>query len=313
MRGRPACCRAGADPVPSKSRRTTTLSARAFRALLVLYPAAFRDEYGRELAFVFADRYRDASGPWDRGRLWLGVLAGIFTEAPKEHIRMTLYDLRYALRRLRMSPGFAATSVATLALAIGASTAMFSILNAVLLRPLPYESPDRLAMLWTEVPGEGVREGRPAYWNVEQWRSQSRSFADLAVSDPVSVMLTHAGELEQISAVRVSPNFFPLLGVNPVLGRTFSRQEADDRERLAVISHRFWQARFGGSLDVIGASLQLDGLPSQIIGVLPEAIQHVWGGARTSGNHTRCFPTGKRAASPPAPAHGSSSAGFSRT
>ena len=212
------------------------------------------------MALVFADRYRDAAGAFDRGRLWLEVVAGILTEAPKEHVRMTVQDLRYALRRLRTSPGFAATSIATLALAIGASTAMFSVLNAVLLRPLPFAAPDRLAMLWTEIPSRGLTAGRSAYGSVEQWRKQSGSFADIAVFDPVSAMLTRGGEREQISVNRVSPNFFPLLGVQPARGRTFSLQEANDRQRLAVISHRFWQARFGGSPAAIGASLELDGL-----------------------------------------------------
>ncbi len=172
-------------------------------------------------------------------------------------------DIRYAVRTLRKSPGFTMTSVAVLALAIGANTAMFSVLNAVLLRPLPYRSPEQLAMLWTEIPSQSLREGRSAYLNVEQWRSQSESFADMAVFDPVSVTLTSAGEAEQISVARISPNVFPLLGVQPLHGRTFSAEEAEQRQRLALISHRFWQARFGGSRDAIGASIELDGLPSR--------------------------------------------------
>ena len=99
-------------------------------------------------------------------------------------------DVRYAVRTLRKSPGFTITSVAALALAIGANTAMFSVLNAVLLRPLPYRSPEQLAMLWSEVPSQNLREGRSAYLNVEQWRRQSKSFADMAFFDPVSVTLT---------------------------------------------------------------------------------------------------------------------------
>src|SRR5438046_3611981 len=101
-------------------------------------------------------------------------------------------DVRYAVRTLRKSPGFTTTSVATLALAIGANTAMFSVLNAVLLRPLPYRAPDQLAMLWTEIPSQNAREGRSAYWTVEQWRDQSKTFADMAVWDPVSTFLTSA-------------------------------------------------------------------------------------------------------------------------
>ncbi len=261
----------------ARFRQPAGLGTRAFRALLLLYPTAFRDEYGREMSLVFEDRYRDADGVLDRALLWLDALTGILIEAPKEHLRMAVHDLRYAFRCLGRSPGFAVTSVATLALAIGASTAMFSVLNAVLLRPLPYESPDRLVMVWTEIPSQGVREGRSAYWNVEQWRSQSRSFTDLAVSDPVSLILTQAGQREQISGLRASANLLPLLGVRPFRGRLFTSAEADDRRRLAVISHRFWQTRFGGSDDAIGRTLQLDGLSSEIIGILPEAIDHVRG------------------------------------
>src|SRR5437867_9584406 len=121
-------------------------------------------------------------------------------------------DIRYAVRTLRKSPGFTTTSVAVLALAIGANTAMFSVLNAVLLRPLPYRSPEQLAMLWTEIPSQNLREGRSAFWNVEQWRSQSESFADMAFFDGVSVTLTSADRAEQISVARISPNVFPLLG-----------------------------------------------------------------------------------------------------
>src|SRR5437762_4744287 len=184
-------------------------------------------------------------------------------------------DVRYAVRTLRKSPGFTTTSVATLALAIGANTAMFSVLNAVLLRPLPYRSPEQLAMLWSEFPSQNRREGRSSYLNVEQWRRQSKSFADMAFFDPVSATLTTAIETEHISVARISPNFFSLLGVQPLQGRGFSAEEADQRQRLALISHRFWQSHFGGSLDAIGASIELDGRPSRIIGILPAHFQFV--------------------------------------
>jgi hypothetical protein len=108
----------------------------------------------------------------------------------------TAQDIRYAVRTLRKSPAFTITSVTVLALAIGANTAMFSVLNAVLLRPLPYWRPGQLAMVWSELPAQGVREGRTAYATFEQWRAQNRSFADLAVLDPVSVTLTRGGSAE---------------------------------------------------------------------------------------------------------------------
>jgi predicted permease len=182
-------------------------------------------------------------------------------------------DLRYALRTLRKSRTFATTAAATLALAIGANTAMFSALNAVLLRPLPYRSPEQLAMLWTEDPTQNLREGRSALEDVEEWRGQSQTFADMATFDSVSTVLTGADGAEQIVGASISPNLLPLLGVQPVLGRSFSTDEAEQRQRLVLISHRFWQARFGGSHDALGATLVLNGFPYQIIGILPVDFQ----------------------------------------
>jgi predicted permease len=182
-------------------------------------------------------------------------------------------DVRYAVRTLRKSPGFTVTAVAVLALAIGANTAMFSVLHAVLLRPLPYRSPEQLAMLWTEDPTQNFREGRSALWDVEQWRSQSQSFADMATFDAVSTFLTGADGVEEIVGASISPNLLPLLGVGPVLGRSFSTEEAEQRQKLVLISHRLWQTRFGGSRDALGATLVLNGFPCQIIGILPADFQ----------------------------------------
>lgn len=184
-------------------------------------------------------------------------------------VETTAQDLRYSVRTLRKSPGFTMTAVAVLGLAIGADTAMFSVLNTVLLRPLPYRSPEQLAMLWTEDPTQKLHEGRSALWDVEQWRSHSQSFADMATFDAVSTTLTGADGVEQIIGASISPNLLPLLGVRPVLGRSFSTEEAEQQQRLVLISHRFWQARFGGSHDALGATLVLNGFPCQIIGILP--------------------------------------------
>jgi predicted permease len=188
-------------------------------------------------------------------------------------LEQILQDARYAVRTLRRSPGFTITAIAVLALAIGANAAMFSVLNTVVLRPLPYRSPEQLAMLWTEDPTEKLREGRSALWDVEQWRSQSQSFADMATFDAVSTMLTGADGVEQILGASISPNLLSLLGIRPVLGRSFSTEEAEQRQRRVLISHRFWQARFGGSHDALGATLVLNGFPCQIIGILPADFQ----------------------------------------
>src|SRR5207249_10676005 len=128
-------------------------------------------------------------------------------------------------------------------------------------------------MLWSENPSKDLREGRTAYWNVEQWRSQSESFADMAFFDGVSATLTTADRAEKISVLRTSANLFRLLGVQPLHGRIFTAEEAEQRQRLALISHRFWQTRFGGSLDAIGARIDLTAAPSRSIGILPADFQ----------------------------------------
>lgn len=182
-------------------------------------------------------------------------------------------DVRFALRTLRKSPSFTITSIAVLALAIGANTAMFSVLNAVLLKPLPYHAPDQLATLWTEVPSQNIREGRTAFPIFEEWQRANTTFSQLAAYDPASVTLTTPTDAEQISAIRTSANLFSLLGVSPQLGRTFTDEEARQGQRLVVISHRFWQLRFGGVQNVIGSSIDLNGIPSRIIGVMPEDFE----------------------------------------
>jgi putative ABC transport system permease protein len=182
-------------------------------------------------------------------------------------------DVRHAFRSLRRSPVFSTVALLTLALAIGSNTTLFSIVNAVLLRPLPYQSPDRLAMLWTEDPSQNLREGRSACWDVELWRSQNQTFTDMAVFDGVSTTLTTADGAEQIGGGSISPNLLPLLGVQPVQGRIWTSEEAEQQQPLVLISHDFWQTRYGGSNDAVGATIVLGGRPFRIIGVLPAGFR----------------------------------------
>lgn len=184
-------------------------------------------------------------------------------------IETTMKDLRYAARTLRNSLGFTLTAITVLALAIAANVAMFSVLNGVLFRPLPYRAPDQLAILWNEDLTRNFRQGRSALWDVEQYRNQTRSFAELATFDSVATMLTTSEGVEQISGASISPNLLSLLGVQPTLGRSFSAEEASTNEPLVLISHAFWQDRFGGSRDALGATLVANGRSARIIGVLP--------------------------------------------
>src|SRR5262249_484704 len=167
-----------------------------------------------------------------------------------------LQDLRYGARMLARSPGFTVIAVLTLALGIGANTAIFSVVNALLLRPLPYQDADRLVLL-TERSRDGERQGVP-YPNFEDWRTRAQSFVGMAMSGPESFNLTGLDRAMRLPGRRVNSNFFSLLGVHPQLGRLF--EETDDRygvTRTVVLSHGFWQRSFGGAASVIGKTLTL--------------------------------------------------------
>ena len=155
-------------------------------------------------------------------------------------------DLRHALRLFWRRPGFSAVVVLTLALGIGANTAIFSVINAVLLRPLPYFAPERLAMLWSEDSAHGLKEGRVSLLNFADWKSRSHTFEDMTVFIGQTFLLgNNDGPPERMRSARVPANFFPLLGVEPILGRVFTADEERRREAVAILSYGLWQRRFG--------------------------------------------------------------------
>ncbi len=176
-------------------------------------------------------------------------------------------DVGYGLRLLRRTPGFAAVAVATLALGIGASTSMFTIVDAVLLRPLPFAEPQRLVMIQ---PTSGSRLS-PSY--LHHWRLQSRAFHDMAGWQDVRVNLTGRGEPLEVLADQVTSNFFAMLGTPAVLGRTFtSGADLSHVEAEVVLSHGLWQRRFAGDPDVVGKAIMLDGDSLTVVGVMPDGF-----------------------------------------
>jgi putative ABC transport system permease protein len=181
-------------------------------------------------------------------------------------------DVRYGARALWKSRSFAAAGMLTLAMGIGASAVMFSVVNGVLLRPLPYADAHRIVMVWAADPARGLHEAGTSFPTFSDWRAQARSFADLAIWRPMPVNLTGTESPERVSGALTSPNTFPLLGVAPILGRTFSAADEERRDRVAVLSYRLWQRRFGGTVDAIGKSLELDGRPFEIVGVMPDGF-----------------------------------------
>ncbi|MGA8875228.1 MAG: ABC transporter permease, partial [Candidatus Korobacteraceae bacterium] len=171
-----------------------------------------------------------------------------------------LQDLRFAIRQLRKSPGFALTTILTLALGIGATTAIFSLINAVLLRPLPFPEPQRL-MSVGEIHTSVTKSGPPeslSYPDFFDWRTRNRTFESLASYHGDNHTLTGNGTPRQLEAETVSSEFFRLLGINPLLGRGFVADDEKLGTHVAVLSHETWQSVFGGDPSIVGRNITLD-------------------------------------------------------
>jgi putative ABC transport system permease protein len=181
-------------------------------------------------------------------------------------------DVRQALRALRRDAGFTTTTVLTLTLGIGLNAAVFSVLHAVLLAPLPYPDADRLAVLWTQIPAEGVTEGTSAYANVQDWRTRTRSFEDLATYDPTTLTLTGDGPAEQITAILGSANLLDVYGLDLDAGRTFTSEEEGLFTRLAVASRALAERLFGSPAAAIGRTVVVGGQELELIGVLDDPL-----------------------------------------
>ncbi len=185
-----------------------------------------------------------------------------------------LKDFRYGIRSLLKRPSFTAIAVITLALGIGANTAIFSLVNAVLLRSLPFADPDRLVMIWEDASFAGFPRNTPAPANYVDWKTQGQSFADMAAQDMRSFNLTGDGEPEKVEAFGVTANFFPLLGIKPALGRMFTNEEdTPGADKVAIINYNLWQQRYGGEQNIVGRQLSLSGEKYTVVGVMPAGFQ----------------------------------------
>jgi putative ABC transport system permease protein len=181
-------------------------------------------------------------------------------------------DLRLAARSLRRSPGFLAVALVTMAIGIGASTALFSVVDGVLLRPLPYPHAERLVALYTTNVARQQRMGAVSRADFEDWRAQSRSFDAMAAFQTSGAVLGGA-EPQHVPAARVSASFFDVFGVVPARGRAFSREAEEREEKVAVVTHAFWQGRMSADEAAVGRAVTLDGEPCTVVGVLPAAFK----------------------------------------
>ena len=183
-------------------------------------------------------------------------------------------DIRYGIRGLLKRPGFTVIALITLALGIGANTAIFSVVNAVLLRPLPFQKPEELVIVWEDLTFAGFPHNTPAPANYVDWKTQNQSFIDMAASRETSFNLTGDGEPERVSTYAVTANFFPLLGVQPLLGRSFTPEE--DRpggSKAVVLSYGLWQSRYGGDRNILNREILLNGEKHAVVGVMPASFQ----------------------------------------
>ena len=283
---------------------------RLLRFVLFAYPPSFRRRHGEDLIRVLEDDLRAArrerrnlaglrafleagadvvkSAP----SLWIEALLHALANAPQAGEEPTRAgaggiagDLRYAWRGLRRQPGFALSAVATLALAIGANTALFTVADRVLLRPLPYADADRLVTIWDTRPADGRDHEHPSPGNFLDWSAKCASFEGMAAWQYGSGVATLRGEndVRVVETVKVTPSFFRVLGVPALLGRTFDPGyerggvfNVADRysggDRVVVMSHALWTSRFGGDPQIVGRKIQLDGAPWRVVGVMPRTF-----------------------------------------
>ncbi|HKD44106.1 MAG TPA: ABC transporter permease, partial [Candidatus Angelobacter sp.] len=207
-----------------------------------------------------------------RARIEFGGMEGIKEECRESRrvhvIETLLQDARYGLRMMRRNLGFTMVATLTLALGIGANTAIFSVVNGVLLNPLPYPSPEQLVGLHESK--ANFQNGSISYPNFLDWRKDNRSFSRMAIMRRYAFSLTGTGEAEQVDGLFVSSEFFDLLGVRPVIGRTLHPgEDAIGAAPVALIAAGLWQRKFGSSPDVLGKGITLDGRNFNIIGVIP--------------------------------------------
>lgn len=289
-------------------------SGEIYRALLLWYPRSFRDRHADEMVRLFVDKEDDArerAGAWGVLVHRLSALGDVMKNGLGERLELgrgdrrhdgamaTIHgderggggmdslfkDTKYALRTLLKNPGFAFVAIVTIALGIGGNTAIFSVVRAVLLQPLPYEEPQELVLLWGEMRNRGVTHFPSSPPDFMDFKEGADLLEDLAGVFTFKASLAGDGPPIQVDVGGVTPNFFGLLGIEPILGRGFVEGDGVPNvpgalpgapgtlPGIAILSHSLWQQRYGGSPDVIGRTVDIAGGPSEIVGVMPPGFE----------------------------------------
>ena len=262
-----------------------------YRSLLRLCPPDLRREFGDEMEAMFLQSLQRTNG-LGRLRLWMRAVTDVIRhgigarrdswqkyrktsayveyESKRFWMDTLRYDLRHAVRTMRRQPITSAIVVLTLALAIGANTAVFSAVHTVLIRPLPYPEPSSLVMLWEKREAEGVMNNAVSAADYLDWARMAQSFTATAAFTEMTADLTGEGDPEKLTTAAVSPPFLDVLGIRPALGRTFAAgEDTFGRHRVVILGHGLWQQRFGGNAAIVGRSIMLNGVPFEVVGVLP--------------------------------------------
>ncbi|MCL4849883.1 MAG: ABC transporter permease [Bryobacteraceae bacterium] len=243
--------------------------ARFYSWLLRFYPASFRERYQEAIELQFRDEYRETSTRRQRAWLWLCAVRDLMTSVPTEFARELTQDLKYSLRLYRKRSLSVVLAVSALALSIGASTGVFSVLNTLLLQALPFRNPEWLVELRGP---QAVLGGRAAF---REWRGQSSYLEDAATFSTSEMNLIVRGRAVRVRVAETSANFLELLGMRPAAGRTFTHgEEEPGHTGVAVISHRLWHQLFGGDPRVSGSPVELNGTPFTIVGVAPARFDY---------------------------------------
>jgi putative ABC transport system permease protein len=253
-------------------------SQRIFRVLLRVLPFDFQTNYGQEMEGVFHEQEREIKergGPMDFLKLWSETIVGIFRTAPSEHWEILKQDLAYGLRMMRKNAGFTVIAVLTLGLGIGANTAIFSVVHAVLMRPLPYPEGDRLVFIRQQAQREGIEDIAFSVHEIEDYRGQNQTLSGLVEYHTMSFILYGHGDPDRIRAAVVSANYFDLFKVQPLLGRAFLPE--DDKlgaPAVLMLSYEYWKNKFGADPGIVGRTFELNDRVHTVVGVLPPVPQY---------------------------------------
>ena len=264
---------------PSPKVRPNPIEIVVFRLLLRTYGRGFRVRYRAELLDFFCqDRQQSRYSGWVGGlRFWKHTLRDLSAAVARERGALklwrwsfdaTIQDFRFALHTLRRQPGFTAAAIATLALGIGANSAMFSVIDAVVLQPLPYPEPEAIAQLWS-----GQHRTK---WLLDVLDREVAAFSEVSGYAEERMSLTGEGEPEELRGGSVTPSHFQVLNVAPAMGRAFTTEESvPGNDAVVILSHGLWQSRFSGAADVLGRTILLDGSEHTVIGVMAR-ISRSW-------------------------------------